>query len=624
MVRIDPQTGRAFEENPEQLPGGLSGDYRTQNCVWSAQNRTVRQCGARNEVVAFQVIIEGRAKKVTVEASPLAGAGGSAIDRSRLRLFREWYVPITDEQGNKKAKGCMLPLGGGWYADAAIPLSTPKVGNGFAIPSRDFHDPSSTRFCDQKNQAIWVDVHIPDDAKPGDYTGTITVTADGHPQSIALRLTVWDFAIPRKMNMHAELMNYGATAKEPDTEMMYNYFRLACEHRAVISDNRVKPPYDGGQYDWQQFDRRFGPLFDGSVFSAGPCKGLPIPLWIMPVEYSVDRTADKPHKTPFKDWPLTVRKTPTGYGVVFDEPFRSNLAAAISKFHDHFAAKGWNATHVHVWQDSLDEPGFHKSGQGLKAGAEQAVAIYETAKIVTLLARDSLSYRLDIGSGNINNKLDLDGDGKQRGAYDVAAYFGPVVDFWSVSGLRIVLAALKPQMAKHGVRACFYNGYHPRVASNAIYGELLGFRMWAVAAWRSGLVGWADWQFRKEDGKKVFYEMNDDGRNMYFYRGEYIGVPGSLFASLRLKSVRRGAQDFEMLRLLAERDGSDRRSQALASTVTGAGFTDVETDIKEVEHIAAGLHRPYTGQGKETHWSHHPEDWAKFHRALGEMLSGNR
>ena len=118
--------------------------------------------------------------------------------------------------------------------------------------------------------------------------------------------------------------------------------------------------------------------------------------------------------------------------------------------------------------------------------------------------------------------------------------------------------------------------------------------------------------------------MNDDGRNMYFYRGEYIGVPGSLFASLRLKSIRRGAQDFEMLRLLAERDGSDRRGQALASTVTGAGFTDVETDIKEVEHIAAGLHRPYTGQGKETHWSHHPEDWAKFHRALGEMLNGKR
>jgi len=52
MVRIDPETGTAFEDNPTQLPGGLPGDYRSRNAVWSAADQTVHLCGARNEVVA--------------------------------------------------------------------------------------------------------------------------------------------------------------------------------------------------------------------------------------------------------------------------------------------------------------------------------------------------------------------------------------------------------------------------------------------------------------------------------------------------------------------------------------------------------------------------------------------
>jgi len=625
MVRINPETSKAFEENPKQLPGCISGDYRSENWIWSAKDQTVQLWAGRNEVVAFQLVIEGKADRVTVEASDLAGAGGAVIGRKQIQLFREWYIWVDSERASK---ACMAPLGKGWYPDVAIPLSEPKYGNGFSIPSKDFHDPAGRRFPKQKNQAVWVDLHVPKDAKPGQYTGRITVTADGRPQAIKVKLHVWDFTIPSEMHMHAELMNYGQTIREPDRQMMYNYFRLAQEHRTFISDNKVKPAYNGTDYDWKEFDEKFGPLFDGSLFVDGPTAGVPIPCWTVPIEYGILRP-DKRAKPPKRDWPIPAPKTPTGFGVQFTEQFKKDLARAIKAFDAHFLARGWTKTRLAIFQDCLDEPGFHKSGKGLEAGKEQAVTIYETAKIVKEANPKLAFYKLDIGGGNNRCRLDLDGNGKREKAVDVANYLAPVVKMFSIHGLCLDLAALEPYMKPGGVEVIFYNGYHPRVGPNTIHGELLGLRTWAVAAWRSGLRGWADWQFRIDNGKNVFYQTNDDpergryfvGKNLYFYRGEQIGLPGKLFASLRLKSMRRGAQDYEMLRLLAIKDGNDKRAQAFASIACGAGFKEVKVDIKDFQDDIAGVQAPYAGVDKSAHWSHNPATWEKFRRSVGNALS---
>lgn len=621
MVRIDPQTGRVFEGNPTVLRDGVQGDYRKGNAVFSADDRTVRLSAGRNEVVAFQVIVEGRADAVDVVAGPLAGPGGARIAAGQFGLYRQWYIWVDAALGNQQAKGCMLPLGPGWYPEIAIPMDTPKVGRGFSIPSADFHDPSGAKRPKQTNQAVWVDLHVPADATAGEYDGRITVRADGATHALAIKLTVWDFVIPSTMQMHAELMTYGTMVRQPDAAVMLAYFRLAHEHRTVISDSKARPPYDGQRFDWKAFDARLGPLFDGSGLTDGPCAGGAIGYWTLPIEFSVDRTVDKSVSWVFRDWPVVATKTASGFGVVFGEVFAKQVGAAIRRYHRHFVENRWTDTHLYVWQNCLDEPALHKTGRALAAGREQVKAIYDTARLVGALGIGQVSYKLDIGSGFVNNKLDLDGDGKRRGAYDVASYLGPVVDLWSISGLRIVMDALKPALAAHGSRAVFYNGYHPRVAGNTIHSELLGFRQWAVAAWRSGLRGWADWEFTKTDGKQVFYEPNADGRNLYLYHGGPIGLGDRVFASLRLKSMRRGAQDFEMLRLLTGKDGHPRRAQALAATVTGAGFTDVTVDIKEIADVLPNASQPYTGVGKKTHWSHDPADWAAFHRALGAALA---
>ncbi len=77
----------------------------------------------------------------------------------------------------------------------------------------------------------------------------------------------------------------------------------------------------------------------------------------------------------------------------------------------------------------------------------------------------------------------------------------------------------------------------------------------------------------------------------------------------------------KLLRLLTLKDGNSRRAQALAATVTGAGFTDVAVNTKDIEDVIVNAAQPYKGVDKKTHWSHDPRDWTTFHRALLETLT---
>lgn len=620
-VRINPETGKAFEDNPEQLPGGLSGGYPQDNAVWSAKERTVRLRAARNEVVAFQIIIAGEARRVTVKASGLKSPSGAIPDR-RWKLFREWYVYIGPERGGERVKACMAPLGGGWYPDVAIPLCEARYGDGFSIPSRDFRTPASDRFPDQKNQAIWADLHVPAAARGGRYQGVITVMADGRAHELKVLLDVWDFEIPATMSMHAELMNYGQTVREPDPEVMYRYFRLAHEHRTFISDDGARPKFDGNDYEWQSFDARLGPLFTGEALSEGPCARTPIPAWTFPINYGVARP-DKANKKPSPDWPVKVPKTEGDLGVAFTEETRRLLSRAMSAWDAHFTQRGWTRTRQAVFQNSLDEPGFHKTGRQLEAGRQQGVAIRETAALLAANNPRLTYYKLDIGGGNSGNRLDLDGNGKVEGPRDVANYLAPITGMFSIHGLCVDMDALDPFVKRGQTEVIFYNGFHPRVGPNTIHGELLGFRTWAVSAWRSGLKGWADWQFRRDTGRQVFFEPNDDmGWTQYIYRGDAIGLEGRVFASLRMKAMRRGAQDYEMLRLLAAKDGNGRRAQAIAAKVCGAGFRDVRIYAPSFQDDQVGANRPYEGIGGNVHWSHNPGAWSRFHRELGDAIDG--
>jgi len=53
-----------------------------------------------------------------------------------------------------------------------------------------------------KIQPIWIEVQVPKDAIAGNYCGTITIKADNHPSvNVKLQLKVWDFNLPGTFNL---------------------------------------------------------------------------------------------------------------------------------------------------------------------------------------------------------------------------------------------------------------------------------------------------------------------------------------------------------------------------------------------------------------------------------------
>ena len=169
-VRIDPQTAKALEDNeiyPEDLR--IKPGYRDRNWVFSAAKKQVTLAGARNEVLAFQLQIESETPlaNINVTVSDLKGPAPFSA-KENIRLFKEWYVEVKQPSHVGATPIGFDCLGPGWYPDALIPLDEqvePEFGMPFDLPDKTNAVP------DQKVQAVWVDVYIPRDQKPGALRG---------------------------------------------------------------------------------------------------------------------------------------------------------------------------------------------------------------------------------------------------------------------------------------------------------------------------------------------------------------------------------------------------------------------------------------------------------------------
>src|SRR3989442_14757207 len=96
-VRIDPIRSQAFEDNHELFPDGIHGNYKQSNLVWDAGARRVSLKAARNETVAFQIVIERTVEKLSnikLALGELIGPNGARIPAANVDLFREWYVHV--------------------------------------------------------------------------------------------------------------------------------------------------------------------------------------------------------------------------------------------------------------------------------------------------------------------------------------------------------------------------------------------------------------------------------------------------------------------------------------------------------------------------------------------------
>ncbi len=221
------------------------------NAVWDGT--TVSLFSARNEIVAFQLILEADgdgAQNVDVVVSNLTN-GTDTIRGSHplpppndyrgvgVELFTEHYLNVTDPSGSPTGgyfnwSAAAAPNLTGLMPDALVPFSAArgKGGAPFDIPAN-------------MNQGVWVDIYVAKGLSPGLYTGTITVKLDGATHSvIPLRLQVLDFDLPDELHYHTMIYfsdynikpryNLNDSNKWP---MLLEFHKMAHRHRLELIGN---------------------------------------------------------------------------------------------------------------------------------------------------------------------------------------------------------------------------------------------------------------------------------------------------------------------------------------------------------------------------------------------------
>ena len=255
------------------------------NSVWDGTR--VRLLGARNEVVAFQLILEADvsgAQSVNVTVSDLANSqayipGSHPLPPPEsylgvgVELFTEHYLDVTTSSWNDPVYGGFYwtaaanPHLTGWIPDALVPFSAVagKGGAPFDIAA-------------DMNQGVWVDIYIPRGLPSGLYQGTTQVTVGGEVRAeIPLELEVLDFTLPdenhyRSMVFYSDYIigpRYGlAAGSQARWDLVLKFHRMAHRHRIELI----------GAGTWEEIDKLGGTLsgeaFTASHGYAGPLEGV--------------------------------------------------------------------------------------------------------------------------------------------------------------------------------------------------------------------------------------------------------------------------------------------------------------------------------------------------------------
>ena len=249
---------------------------KAKNAVWDG--RGLRLAAARNEIVAFQVIVEADGAGVTALSASLPQLrrrGGTetvayatpAADPTLyagrpIQLFSVRDMSVTHEThaswawmpGSPAAPKRTL----GWQPVQLVPENARAGRGGFPLAV----GPGLV-------QAIWIDVYVGRDLPAGVYEGTLTLTADGEKRSLPVELRVFGFALPDANSLKA-MIYY-----EPDQPVLYQGRNLDPAYHRFAHRQRIELVH---AYDEATVAAQRG-RFDGGDFTAkagyeGPGEGV--------------------------------------------------------------------------------------------------------------------------------------------------------------------------------------------------------------------------------------------------------------------------------------------------------------------------------------------------------------
>jgi len=500
----------------------------------------VRATAARNEFVSFQVVVHGADTGAThVRAALPALSGPSSIGGADVTLYREAFLNITTPTGPNTITGR--------WPDALVPDVDEISGERrnafpFDVPRNEA-------------RAIWIDVHVPADAPPGAYSGAVHVTADGGfsadvPVSISVvraqlpstpsLSTAFRLYAPNVCRAHTGLSDCGGATMT--NSLIDRYERMALEHRFTVSN-----PFQGlPPADWSAFDTAYAKYLDG-----------------------------------------TSQTRLSGARMTSAEYPGARVAADYARFAAHFEARGWLER---AFDYTADEPPY---GVSYSTALQRANLVKQSAPglrtlITTTLPNadaNGLTLVTDIMVPVVNwmDGVDPPYVGDQRPAYD--GFLGHARGkLW-----------LYQSCMSHG---CAYGTTLPENRPGAGWPSY----MVDVSAAKNRAMEWISF-LERASGELYYetamalptawtnvYQFSGNGDGTLFYPGTPAMIGGTTnvpVASIRMKMIRLGMQDYEWLKMVADA-GDPAFSQSVARGAVPTAH-DVPDDGAAFEHARSQL-----------------------------------
>lgn len=495
--------------------------YRHANHLWSAGERRIQLHTARNEFTTFQAVIQGPARGATISVR----MENPSLASPRFRLFRGRTVASNE----------------GPLPDPLIEL---REGETLEIPAAD--GDAAARIA-----SIFVEAYVPHEAAAGNERAVLTLAHANERVEIPIDLRIWNFTLPDHLSFIPQMNCYSLPG--PPGEL--HYYRLAHEHRTCL--NRVPYNWQGkpsqgrapivvtkGEdltFRFEDHDKRFGPLLDGSAFKDLPRKNIPVDAFYLPLN---------------ENWPMDINAAFAG-SYWADEALGAGywrgFSQAAGAFASHIQSRGWRDT---IFECYLNNKVFHKQGGWSNSSAlwvfDEPVNTQDfwALRCFGMAFNDGVRHALtgEAQPAKLAFRADISRPQWQRDMLD--GVIGVNVVGGGVGRYdRMVL----DRKRKSGEVTYAYGG------STGIAGNNASIAAWCVDSWCVGLDGVIPWQTL---GKMESWQQADV--ESLFYPGGPIGSDRPV-PSLRLKAYTRGQQDVEYLTMFSLISGQQRDAVGLAA-----------------------------------------------------------
>ena len=447
---------------------------------------------ARNEYAPFQIVVRGGAtglRGVKAAAGRLKSRNGHAIPAGNIALYREHYVEVKTPSPHSTG-------GAGWYPDALIPFGSHKPD------ARFMSEPFEVAA--RMNQVLWVDVLVPRDAAPGEYTGSVTITAERQKAvRVPVQLTVWDFALPETPSLRSEFGGpraayYGLAANAPGMRPVYRQLAEA------MFAHKVCAPIPNDLYPKVRDD--------GSIDSSGT-------------------------HAAFKEWVERFHITGIPIRLLGRDPLgaaRARNARYLREIYAYLRANQWDKlAYIYV----LDEPNTAAAYDTVR---QRARFIHETEPGIKVLCTEQPTPQ-DPAWGTLVGSVDI---------------WVPIFFLFNEKDVMARVAAGEEIWSYTALVQRFEQGATPYWQLDF---PLLNYRVPVWIGWRYSMKGLLYWSTVVWDKAidmwtdPLTFRKHYNLEGLLFYPGADAGMEGFL-PSMRMKQVRESVEDYEYFRLAAARD----------------------------------------------------------------------